>query len=84
MSAPVDALAVMLATESALVKAADGSPDALAQAARSCDARAAIAEQQEILRRLVACNHNVNGGGEELGEICRDAETVLRACGGDK
>jgi hypothetical protein len=46
------------------------------------DARDAVAELIELHKRLVAWNHNINGNGVELGEICRDAEAALARVGG--
>ena len=41
------------------------------------EAYAAVAAQQDLIRRLVAWNHNINGDGRELGAICAAAEALV-------
>jgi transcriptional regulator of nitric oxide reductase len=74
MSAPVDVLAVLDELIDFEERHAEAEPR---QNHEARQARAAIAEQQEILRRLVAWNNNVNGDGAELAELLLLAEAQV-------
>jgi hypothetical protein len=84
MSVPVEVLAVMDTDGRAVALYADTCSDGslrkqqwVSHLAKHDEARAAVAEQQAILRRLVAWNHNVNGDGAELAELLALAEARM-------
>lgn len=48
-----------------------------------CPPRSGDEARDAALRRLVSWNRNVNGTGEELGQICIDADAAMASRGGE-